>query len=432
MKTITAVHTSMEPNNVALRAMPSDLEPVGYMLSNAMKTLAEYLASLNDTDSLSGQEVTFDFSDVYISQTEAFEILSLTKRYEVIPKFLTGSSKSWKNLHAVANTLAGFRNYKDESGLEYKEFLNRMFDLSKHNLVSKPASFVLTSMISNIKQPLLGKKVYIIDLYNFIFRNYHGMPRMSNSAGDPTNVIKALINYVKVLEAEERPDFIIFAAEGDSKTINIRKKIYPEYKANREEPDEEVLFQIPIVMDLIEKMGFHLSKLPGFEGDDILIAFAREFEKLGADVIINSSDKDIMQVISDKIKVFDPMKHILKDAATCIEKFGVPPELVPDALALIGDTSDNIPGVHGIGGKGAAKLLQEYGSIDGIYANIDQLKGKQKENLVNGKDSAYLSLRLAQTHDYIVKDLDLEEYVYPQANPLNFIRKDLAKFEIKI
>jgi len=425
---IKIVYSAENDNELELRAMPVELEPVGYMLRGAVSFISDYL-ELHKDELMCG-EVTFDFSEVFVSKEEAFEIISLTKRYEISPKFVANSATSWRNINSTAQVLSGFSNYKAETDLDYKHFLDRMFSLAENNLLSDSANFVITNMIKNVKQPLVGKTVFINDLYNFIFRSYYGMPKLTNAAGEPTGVIKALVNYVKKLERDEHPDFIIFASEGED---NIRKKMFELYKATRETPPEDLLSQIPIVIEMIKKMGFPLIAIHGFEADDTMIAYAREFRDLGAKVVVTSSDKDIMQVIDENIIIYDQMNMKFKGKEECFEKFGVEPYLVPDALALIGDTSDNIPGVKGIGPKSAAKLLNEYGSIAGIYSNIDEMKqSKQKENLINNKDNAFLSLSLARVHDYIVKDMILEELVYPDFNPFNFVKKELSRFEINI
>lgn len=245
----------------------------------------------------------------------------------------------------------------------------------------------------------------IIDASSFVFRAYYAIRHLSNSAGTPTNATFGFANMIlKALETLQ-PEYL--AVVFDTKEPSYRNEIYPEYKANRGVMPEDLVPQMPYIKGLVQALGLPFLERPGFEADDIIATLAKraEADKTIKSVCIVSSDKDLMQLVHDKTYMYDTMKEVTYDRAAVEAKMGVPPEQVLDFLSLVGDSSDNIPGVKGIGPKTAVNLLKEHKTLDGLYENVDSLKkSKMKENLITLKDNAYMSRDLARLTD----DLDLE------------------------
>ncbi len=246
--------------------------------------------------------------------------------------------------------------------------------------------------MSSPKRPLFC----IIDASSFIFRAFYAVRPLSNKNGLPTNAIYGFAQMIfKVLE-DFRPTYI--AVVYDTKYPSFRKELYPEYKAHRGPMPEDLVPQMPYIKKFIETLGLPSFEMPGFEADDLIATLSDQAaRKTGeADVCIISSDKDLMQLVEDSVYLFDTMKDQKYTADKVKEKLGVLPPLVADYLGLIGDTSDNIPGVKGIGPKSAVALLEEFGSVEGIYANLDKVKKEsQRKMLETNRDNAFLSKTLA-------------------------------------
>jgi DNA polymerase I len=245
----------------------------------------------------------------------------------------------------------------------------------------------------------------LIDASSFIFRAYYAVRPLSNKAGLPTNALFGFANMIlKVLE-EMRPSHI--AVVYDTKHPSFRKEMYGEYKANRTAMPEDLVPQMAYIKKFVETLGLPAFEQPGFEADDIIGTLAERAAHMSkeADVCIVSSDKDLMQLVNGHIYLYDTMKEIKYTPAQVKEKLGVLPELVPDYLGIVGDSSDNIPGVKGIGPKGAVALLEQFGSLEGIYENIEQVKKEgQRKTLVECKDMALLSKELAT----VKRDMELK------------------------
>jgi DNA polymerase-1 len=275
------------------------------------------------------------------------------------------------------------------------------------------------------------KTITVIDTFGFFFRNYYALPKLSANNGFPTGLLTGFINFIASLSKEYSSDYILFAL--DSKERNIRKEIDPNYKANRETPPEDLLMQLPIAIDWIKKMGFKEMSIDGYEADDIIASIVKFAKDRDMKVRIVSHDKDLYQLIDDKrVTIFDPMKKVDIDEEKCREKFGVDPSKIVDFLALVGDTSDNIPGVKGIGPKGASKLLSEFESIEDIYENIDKISNPRlKQLLIDGKERAFLSKKLATLHDDILQKVDLKELSFPKGNPILKIANEMLELNMK-
>ncbi len=245
--------------------------------------------------------------------------------------------------------------------------------------------------------------LYLIDGHNVLYRTFFGVPRLSAPDGTPTNVVLGVARILLKILREERPDAIV--AVFDSREPTPRHAIYPEYKANRLKTPEDLAAQIPVVDEMIDALGVRRVSVAGAEADDIIGTLSRRAEERGMDVVIVSSDKDMYQLVSPRVKVRDGLKEHTVGEAQVEEVFGVPPGKVADLLALAGDPSDNVPGVPGIGEKTASELIREFGSLEAVLANPGRLKGARREKIEKGADAARLALRLVT----IDRDLPIRE-----------------------
>ena len=218
-----------------------------------------------------------------------------------------------------------------------------------------------------------------------------------------------------------------FAVIFDSARKNFRNEIYSEYKANRTEAPEDLAPQFEYIRKSVEAFNLPSIEQINYEADDLIATYAKKIISLGAKVTIISSDKDLMQLVSSKVRLFDPMKSKIIGEKEVIEKFGVSPEKVIEVQSLAGDTSDNIPGVQGVGIKTAADLIQKYGSLDNLYKNIDKItQKKRKETLIKNKNNAYLSKKLVKLKDDVPVKENLENFELKEVNKdklFNFLRE---------
>ena len=234
--------------------------------------------------------------------------------------------------------------------------------------------------------------LYLIDGHNVLYRTFFGVPRLTAPDGTPTNVVLGVARILLKILREESPDAVV--AVFDSREPTPRHEIYPEYKANRLKTPEDLSAQIPVVDEMIDALGVRRLSVAGAEADDIIGTLSRRAEERGMDVIIVSSDKDMYQLVSQRVKVRDGLKEHTVGEAQVEAVFGVPPGKVPDLLALAGDPSDNVPGVPGIGEKTASELIRDFGSLDAVLAHPERLKGARREKIEKGADAARLALRL--------------------------------------
>ena len=275
------------------------------------------------------------------------------------------------------------------------------------------------------------KTLTIIDTFGFFFRIYYALPPLKSKEGFPTGLLTGFINFINNLSKEHNSDYLVFAL--DSEGPSFRAKIDPNYKSQRPEVPKDLLKQLPIAIEWIKKMGFKQLSKEDFEADDIIASIVRCIKKNGGVKIkIVSHDKDLYQLVGDKVVIYDPIKKIEIDNEGVKKKFGVDPEHIKDFLALTGDSSDNIPGVKGIGPKIAAKLINEYKSLENIYKNLENIKPERiKKLLKEGKESAFLSKRLVELKDDIFDECNLEEFSIPKLNPILKIADELIDYDIK-
>jgi DNA polymerase-1 len=251
-------------------------------------------------------------------------------------------------------------------------------------------------------------RLFVIDAMALAFRSYHafGARPLTTSAGIPTSAVYGTAVFLLKLIDEEKPDYLVIAT--DSKEPTFRHQMYPQYKANRKEMPEDLARQLPYLFRLFDALNCKLLKQPGVEADDLIGSLVKQHSTPDLVSYIVSGDKDFMQLINHNIFLYSPKKAEpaqIVGIAGVHEKFSCGPEHVVDALALIGDTADNVPGVNGIGDKGAAKLIGAFGSLEGIYEHLDEIKNdKQRENLRASREAAFLSRELLK----IKTDIDLE------------------------
>ncbi|MEZ4741362.1 MAG: 5'-3' exonuclease H3TH domain-containing protein [Bdellovibrionota bacterium] len=266
------------------------------------------------------------------------------------------------------------------------------------------------------------KRLFIIDTMALAFRNYHafGARPLTTSNGLPTSAIFGSALFLLRLIEAEKPDYLLAAT--DSKESTFRHKLYPQYKANRGEMPEDLALQIPYLFRLFELLGVQMLKQPGVEADDLIGSVVTQFKDVDMEKYIVSGDKDFMQLVDAATFLYAPKKAgevRIIDNEGVMDKFGCSPHQVIDVLALIGDASDNVPGVKGIGEKGAAKLISTYGSLDAVYDNIDELTNKrQKTGLIENKDMAYLSQELVTIKTDVPLESSLEDYSYDSSKAL--------------
>jgi DNA polymerase-1 len=246
-------------------------------------------------------------------------------------------------------------------------------------------------------------RLYLVDGSAYIFRAYHALPPLTRkSDGLPVGAVSGYCNMLYKLlgdmtdEHEPTHLAVIF----DYSSESFRNEIYPDYKANRPEPPEDLRPQFALVRDATRAFNVPCIEMEGFEADDLIASYARAAEKAGGTCVIISSDKDLMQLVNDRITLFDTMKNKRIGRAEVIEKFGVPPEKVIDVQALAGDSVDNVPGVPGIGVKTAAQLIEEFGDVETLLARAGEIKQqKRRENLLEHAEAARISRRLVTLQD---------------------------------
>ena len=239
----------------------------------------------------------------------------------------------------------------------------------------------------------MDSTVFIIDGSAFIYRAFHAVAPLTNSRGFQTNAVFGFVSILRRLIKERTPDYVAVAF--DTRGPVFRHDLYTPYKANRPAMPEELAAQIPFIKQIVRAMGIVSFEKNELEADDIIGSVAREMSAQQHSVVIVSGDKDLLQLVDDRVCMWDPMSDRTMDREGVFNKYQVYPEQLLDCYALIGDSSDNVPGVPGIGPKSAAKLITEFGSLDLLYAGIDSLKqSKMKERLIDNRDNAFLSREL--------------------------------------
>ena len=243
-------------------------------------------------------------------------------------------------------------------------------------------------------------EIFLIDGSGFIFRAYHALPPLNRPDGTPVNAVLGFTNMlVKLLNDMNVPNIAVIF---DASRKNFRNEIYAEYKANRTETPEDLIPQFALIREATEAFSIPAIELDGYEADDLIATYARLAVEAGRSVAIVSSDKDLMQLIRPGVRMYDPMKYKDIGEAEVMEKFGVPPSKVVDVQSLAGDSTDNVPGVPGIGVKTAAQLINEYGDLDTLLARASEIKQpKRRDSLIEHAEAARVSRRLVQLDAHV-------------------------------
>lgn len=274
-------------------------------------------------------------------------------------------------------------------------------------------------------------KVVLVDGNNLMFRSYFATlytgNTMRNKEGFPTNALYGFVNMMNKIINEEKPSYIMVAFD-IGRTFRHQK--YDYYKGTRDNTPEDLKMQFPIAKKILTAMGIKYLEKEGYEADDIIGTFSRMCEEdNNYEALIVSSDKDLLQLIgnSTTVKLLKPKDHIFMTREEFIRTYGIEPIKMIDLKSLMGDSSDNIPGVKGIGEKTALKLLTDYGSLDGVYENIDKIKGSTHDKLLNDKENAYMSYDIATIDTHVPLDYTLEDILYKEedSNELINIYNDL-------
>ncbi|MCQ2773699.1 DNA polymerase I [Helicobacter pylori] len=281
-----------------------------------------------------------------------------------------------------------------------------------------------------MEQPVIKEgTLALIDTFAYLFRSYYMSAKtkpLTNDKGFPTGLLTGLVGMVKKFYKDKKNmPFIVFALESQTKTKRAEKS--GEYKQNRKDAPKEMLLQIPIALEWLQKMGFTCVEISGFEADDVIATLATLSPYKTR---IYSKDKDFNQLLSDKIALFDGKTEFL--AKDCVEKYGILPSQFTDYQGIVGDSSDNYKGVKGIGSKNAKELLQQLGSLEKIYENLDLAKNllspKMYQALINDKESAFLSKELATLERGCIKEFDFLSCAFPSENPLLKIKDELKEY----
>ena len=247
------------------------------------------------------------------------------------------------------------------------------------------------------------KLLLLVDGSSYLFRAYHALPPLTNSKGQATGAIYGVINMIKRLIDETQPDYLAIVFDAKGKTF--RNDLYKDYKANRPPMPDDLREQIAPLHELVTALGYPLLVIPEVEADDVIGTLAKQGDEHGLRTLISTGDKDMAQLVNANTTLINTMNNSQLDEEGVVKKFGVRPDQIIDYLALIGDTSDNIPGVPKVGPKTAAKWLDAYDNLDNIIKGADKIKGKIGENLRNSLEQLPLSHKLATIK------LDVGEFV---------------------
>ena len=258
------------------------------------------------------------------------------------------------------------------------------------------------------------EKLLLVDGSSYLYRAFHALPDLRSSDGRPTGAIYGVLNMLQKLIKSERPDYLSVVFDTPVKTF--RHDIFPEYKANRQKTPEDLIAQIEPLHQAIINLGLPLIAVDGVEADDVIGTLAMEAEKKNIKTMIATGDKDMAQLVTDNIHLIDTMKDIRMGPREVLEKFGILPERFIDYLTLAGDTSDNIPGVEKVGPKTAIKWINEYGSLEGVIQNADQIKGKIGDNLNAALDQLDLFKTLVTIKCDVQTDSNFSDLIIGESN----------------
>ena len=258
-------------------------------------------------------------------------------------------------------------------------------------------------------------KLLLVDGNSLVYRSFFAIPQLTNREGVPTNAAYGFATVLRKILAEETPEHVAVVFDAGGK--NFRHRLYPEYKANRPPTPDDLSVQFPLTREVCKVLGLAIVEIRGVEADDIVGTLAARAEREGYRVFVVSSDKDFLQLVSERVTVINPGKELRYDPGLVTEKFGVAPENVTDVLGLVGDSVDNVPGVPGIGMKGAVSLIREWGSVESALENAAKISNKrQREALLQHAEQARLSKKLVRLDTNIALEIGSDELRYRGAD----------------
>jgi len=262
----------------------------------------------------------------------------------------------------------------------------------------------------------MSKRLFLIDAHGLCYRAFYAVKALKNSKGVPTNAVFGFCNILRKLIADCKPSHIAVCFDAGKKTH--RQKKFADYKIQRQAMPDDLVIQIKTIRELVRAYNLPIFEMDGFEADDLMATLSHRFAKKGVDIFIATEDKDMAQLVDEHIKIYSPRQEKVLDVPDIKEKFGVEPSQITDYIAIAGDTSDNIPGVKGIGEVGAVKLIGEFKSLEGIYKHLDQVPGKLKEKLEVSREMAFLSKDLATVDVDVPMEVTLDDLALPSPNNL--------------
>src|ERR1700738_2529897 len=272
------------------------------------------------------------------------------------------------------------------------------------------------------------RKLLLVDGSSYLYRAFHALPPLTNSQGAPTGAVLGVLNMLNKLMKEESPERIAVVFDAPGRTF--RDDLFEQYKAHRTPMPDDLRSQVQPLLDVVAAMGLPLLRVPGVEADDVIGTLAKQGAESGYDVLISTGDKDMAQLVGPHIGLINTMSNTRLDRAGVKAKFDVFPEQIIDYLALVGDSSDNIPGISGVGPKTAAKWLNQYQTLDNLVANVEQITGKVGENLRAGLTTLELSRNLAPTH--VALDLPLaHDQLTPTEPDTAKLRELYTRYELR-
>src|SRR5580693_8399033 len=251
-----------------------------------------------------------------------------------------------------------------------------------------------------------ARKLILVDGSSYLYRAFHALPPLSNSKGEPTGAILGVLNMLNKMIKEESPQRIAVVFDAPGRTF--RDDLFDQYKAHRAPMPDDLRSQVQPLLDAVAAMGLPLLRVPGVEADDVIGTLAKQGAESGYEVLISTGDKDMAQLVGPHVGLINTMSNTRLDRAGVKAKFDVFPEQIVDYLALVGDTSDNIPGVTGVGPKTAAKWLNQYQTLDGLIDHAGEISGKVGENLRKELAMLELSRKLATIDTALPLDIDAE------------------------
>src|SRR5882762_7591285 len=268
----------------------------------------------------------------------------------------------------------------------------------------------------------------LVDGSSYIYRAFHALPPLTNSRGEPTGAVYGVLNMLLKFLKDYQPKRIAVVFDAPGRTF--RDDLFTEYKAHRQPMPDDLRSQIPPLLSILGAQGVPLLRIEGVEADDVIGTLACRAARAGHSVLISTSDKDMAQLVDGSITLINTMSNSVLDRAGVKAKFDVDPEQIIDYLALVGDSSDNIPGIEKVGPKTAAKWLGQYGTLDNLVAHAQEISGKVGENLRAGLATLELSRKLATIHTDLDLPLSVDELL-PTAPDSEQLRELYTRYELR-